>query len=784
MMTARIRSFRIGMSAALVMSPPLAGIALADSDTTDSGQLEEIIVTAQKRSEAEIKVPISMMAIDQQTMDKQGVKDISDIARLVPGLTYGASDDDGDTSISIRGISSDVGSATTGIYIDDTPVQARPEAVATNPYPKIFDLDRVEVLRGPQGTLFGAGSEGGTVRFITPEPSLTQFSGFGRVAVEYTDGGDPSWESGVAMGGPIIPGKIGFRFSGWYRDEGGWIDRIDPATGQTADTNTNKTGSTVVKLSFKIAPTDQFIIEPSVYYQDVRQDDLSLYWESVGPFNERTRIPQPTNDHFVLPSLSLEYDFDAFSVKSITSYLKRAVNNEYDSTNYVLSNLLPFGTMLPTDPNFLVKADYYESQLNFSQEFRFTSNDSGDSPISWVGGLFYLHARSGANSLYGNAQFDELSDYLSQYYGYGPGNTEFYFGEPLINGQYSYIDHFIETETDMAAFGNITYAILPELKLSAGLRVARSGFTYFDASDGPWGPAAYTQFSGSEKETPVTPRFNITYQFDPDQMVYATAAKGYRIGGANEPVPVGNYALDPSTTCSGDLAKLGLTQVPESYNSDSTWSYEVGAKGKFLDNKVLLEASLYWIDWSNIQEEVYLPTCSYYYISNLGQVASRGFDVQAEWQVSKELVLSGTAGLTDARYTKTLIQEGQILAKDGDSLAQPEWTATLSAEYTTQILADTEGFARLDYEFSGSYDREGSSEVFGVDPTLRFAPATHYVSARLGVKRGAWDVELYGDNLLNADPSLFRYRDTPTTYDYRDTTFRPLTIGLQAEMKF
>jgi outer membrane receptor protein involved in Fe transport len=743
--------------------------------------LQEIVVTATKHSESILKVPLSMTAIDQDTMNQQNVKDISDIARLVPGLNLQASDDDGDTNISIRGISSDVGSATTGIYIDDVPVQARQEAVSTNPYPKIVDLDRVEVLRGPQGTLFGAGSEGGTVRFITPDASLQSYSGFLRGQVAFTVGGDPSYETTAAVGGPIVDGKVGFRASISHLDDGGYIDRLNPVTNQVEGTNTNNVASTAVQIKFKLAPTDQLIITPSVFYQDVRTDDKSLYWEKAGQFNELAAIPQPNNDHFIIPSLGIEYNFDAFSVKSITSYLKRAVNDQYDSTAYEMSSILPFGISLPGDPGYHSVANYYESQINFTQEFRVTSNDTPNSVLSWVGGLFYEHARAGANSTYADPHFDLISNYLSEFYYKTPSTTAEYWGENLIDGKYSYIDHFIETETDMAAYGNVTYSILPDLKASAGLRVARSGFTYFDASDGPWGAAEYLAYSGSEKETPVTPRFSLTYQYDPNQMVYTTVAKGYRIGGANEPVPV-NSAIPDS--CVGDLAKLGLKQVPAQYNSDSVWSYEAGAKGRYFDNKVLLETSIFWVDWSQIQQSVYLPTCSYYYIYNLGQAASRGVDLQAQWSVTKELVLSGTAGLTDARYTKSLVVDNQVLAKAGDPLATPEWTATIAAEYTRDIMPETEGYFRLDYEFSGGYFRGGSAVTFGYDAQTRDAPATHFVTLRTGARRDGWDVSLYVDNLLNSNTSLFRFRDTPSTYGFRDTTFRPLTAGLTAEYKF
>src|SRR5579862_5980951 len=187
-----------GLAAAQSAPPPPAPEQSAQSSDQE-GQLQEIVVTAQKRTESITKVPISIMAIDQETMDKQGVKDFTDVARLVPGLTFQPTDDAGDNNIAIRGISSDVGSATTGIYIDDTPVQVRPDAVGSNPLPKIFDLDRLEVLRGPQGTLFGAGAEGGAIRFITPEANLQSYSGFARGEIAFTDGDLASREARIAL---------------------------------------------------------------------------------------------------------------------------------------------------------------------------------------------------------------------------------------------------------------------------------------------------------------------------------------------------------------------------------------------------------------------------------------------------------------------------------------------------------------------------------------------------------------------------------------------------------
>src|ERR1700733_3180030 len=181
------------------------------------------------------------------------------------------------------------------------------------------------------------------------------------------------------------------------------------------------------------------------------------------------------------------------------------MNDQYDSTEYLLADEIPARyTLLPTDPNFYATANYRETQLNFSQEFRFTSNTDTDSRLTWVGGLFYQHARSAAESYYKIPKLGEVANFASLYYYGVPSTTLDYFGENLLPGQLAYFDHYVLNETDMAVYGNATYEVMDGLKLSAGVRVARSGFTYFDSSNGPWGPAASTTESGSPKDTPGT----------------------------------------------------------------------------------------------------------------------------------------------------------------------------------------------------------------------------------------------------------------------------------------
>ncbi len=774
-------------SAACVAVPRMSVLAQnAPAAPAAKPRIEEIVVTAQKRSEKLSRVPISITALGKAQMDKQGVRDVKDIARLVPGLQLQTTNELGDTNISIRGISSNTGAETTGVYIDETPVQARQEIVSSNPYPKVFDLDRVEVLRGPQGTLFGAGSEGGTVRFITPAPSLTNYTGYFRSEVGFTDGGAPSYELGGAVGGPIVPDKLGFRASLWDRVDGGYIDRVDPVTDQVAARNANSANSTVARVALLAQPIEDLQISPALFYQRVHASDRDYSWEDgppfattqpAPPFTEYAQIGQPHTDTFVLPSLDIAYDFGAFNFKTVTSYFRRANDDRFDATSYELSGLLPNNEIvLPGVPNYLSVGTYQERQHDWTEEVRFASNDQPDSVLSWTIGAYYQDNQSSDESSFAEP-FDEVANYLSQFYYQTPGNSLYYFGEAPVDGKYSYLQNITVAEKDLAGFGNVTVQPIPGLKISAGVRVARSQYTYADFQDGPYGPGAPTSYGGGKSETPVTPRFSISYQLFPNEMIYATVAKGYRIGGANESV-LG------IVSCAGDLAQLGITDVPRTFNSDHVWSYEVGSKGSYLDGALRVEASLFWINWSGIQQQVLLPDCGYYFTDNLGSAVSRGFDLQAQWLAGHGLTLSGTTGLTDAHYTSTVNEEGNILVNNGEPLPAPLWTFTASAEEDFPLPMDASGYARFDDQFGGSYYRTGNSETFSYNPYTRDAPATNFITLRGGWKRAGWDVSLFVDNVTNTHVSLYRYQDVVGSPGLRDITYRPLTVGITAIKKF
>ena len=245
-----------------------AGASRASVTERPSGQdLEVVVVTAQRREELLQEVPISVSAYNRRAMDARGMRTIEDVSRLTPGvsLVHGTNYNSESSNIAIRGIDSNAGAATTGIYIDDTPIHSRHLFFGTfNAYPLLFDMERIEVLHGPQGTLFGASTEGGAVRFITPEPSLHTDSAYLRAEAAGTAHGGPTFEASAAGGGPLVAGKLGIRLSGSYRREGGYVDRIDWHAGRTVDADSNWNWTRAARIALKWAATEDLSITPSV----------------------------------------------------------------------------------------------------------------------------------------------------------------------------------------------------------------------------------------------------------------------------------------------------------------------------------------------------------------------------------------------------------------------------------------------------------------------------------------------------------------------------------------
>jgi outer membrane receptor protein involved in Fe transport len=744
----------------------------------------EIVVTAQRRSESLSKVPVSIAAFSQAKMDAQGVRNVADIARLTPGLSFGTGGffTNSNTYIAIRGIDSQVGAQTTGIYIDDTPIQSRKTGNGiANAFPQIFDLERVEVLRGPQGTLFGAGAEGGVVRFITPKPSLDKYSGYARSELSFTEHGDPSYESGLAVGGPIVQDTLGFRVSAWYRRDGGYVDRVTYPTKAVVDSNANWDNAQAYKASLLWSPAPNVEITPSVYYQRTFNHDTSGFWASLsdpdkGKFNSGYTLQQPSTDRFVLPSLSAKVDFGGVSLVSYTSYFARKKTETRDYTNFD-SEAFVGASPYVTIPGQAAPAQFNDQQHDFTQEIRLQSNNS--SRFTWTIGGFYQHARINA---FQNIRDNTIQQLIDNTYGAGQYNLTQFFGAPALpNGDLFEVNRY-SLDKQIAGFGQADFAITPKLKVTAGVRVARVDFSYTTAANGAFnGGPSFSQ--GTQRETPVTPKFGLSYQATPNDLLYFSAARGFRPGGAQASTAI--------KACQADLQSLGLSATPSSYNSDSVWSYEVGSKNSFLGGKLHIDGSAFYIKWNNVQQLVYLTHCGASFISNFGSASSRGFDLSVSAQITDRLQLAAVLGYADAKLDENVGGGNTgltLLGQKGDKIGGSPFTMTISGEYDLPLGDDRRAYGRFDYTHT-SRSAEGLAgyndpATFGYDPGSPPDPATNMVNIRAGLRFKGYDVSMFVNNLLDSSPALSRYHLLVTSPVFTEVTLQPRTIGLTGTYRF
>ena len=776
-------------------------------EAPQAGALQEVVVTATRREQSLSKVPISVTALTQESLDDRGIKDFSEVARFTPGVNF---DTSGTNNISIRGISGTGGAGTTGIYLDDTPIQMR--ALAFNPdeaLPKSFDIDRVEVLRGPQGTLFGAGSEGGTVRYITTQPSLTRTSIYSRAELATTENGGPSYEAGVAVGGPLVEGTFGARLTLWYRHDGGWIEDINPVTLATVEHNANYVDNYLARLAFLWAPSANWQITPAIYYQDSHRNDINNYWPlysnpSSNDFVNANPSQRHVPDRFYLTSLKIQGDLGAAQLISNTSYYDRRNQDGYEGTIYNLGfyQLYAFVPPYPTGAQYPLidgngihlpagATDYVSpstvdnGQINITQEIRLQSSDP-NARLIWTTGVFLSENRQSYLEQIHDPLLSELQNALI-----GDPDIVDVFGVGY-DPAYPTDSYFLQThakDEQYALFGELTYGLTDALKLTAGARFSKNKYSFDTFTGGPqlFGPS--TTGSGNNSENSFTPKLSLQYQVDPNNMLYTTYAKGYRPGGANNPLPF--------AACSQDFQNFGITNAPATYNSDTVDSFEVGAKNN-INNRVRIASSIYYIKWNNIQQVVVPPICQISFIANLGAAVAKGIDFQLDASLTDALTLNLAAGYTEARYTqdsRLSPTEATPVVADGNAIVgqasetgagQPTAPVTVAAglEYRFNFLTH-DSFVRVDYEYEGRAKWASAAQDPGTlqfDPNNYVLAGTTFASLRAGMQFGPWSVAAFCDNLANTH-ALTDYNWSINPGDgnsrlERQYAVRPRTIGV------
>lgn len=724
----------------------------AESDVS-TAKLEEVTVTAQKVSEDVQKVPISMTVLTAADLAQQGVHEFQEVLSEIPNLAYqyglaGASGMGMSSArgISIRGIS---GFDTTSLYIDDTPVPVYLD-------PRILDIERIETLKGPQGTLYGQASMGGTIRIITMTPSSGSFGGTVDVDGHNLEGGGFGSFDRVSVNVPVAP-DTALRVGGYFSYDPGFLTRTydDPGaingkyvTGPPV--TVNHVGSVTsygeaISLLFAPENSSGLEIEPKfIAERTIGNGFLATDYTTTDYVQRRAlNVPEGWSTTDYLAATTVRLDTGIGKLVSATSvfYGDSADREDGSDVNAQLFNLVP---VIP----IAAYTDLYSEQ--FTQEIRLNSEIG--SSINTTAGVYF-------------------NDTLTTYDEDQPAPGAIAAGHGTINVDNAYDSHQPGRTTEKSVFASATYKLTDDLSLTAGIR--RSYFTQQQAAT-TYGFAngGFSQSNLSTTSNAVTPRFAAEYQITDNNMAYATAAKGFR--------PGGTYQLPD--ICAADLANIGLKPGQLTFQSDSLWNYELGSKNRWLDGRLVANVDVYDMEWKNIQQVVRLPICGFDAEVNGAAARSKGSEVEISALPLTGLTVGVSAGYEDAAITAiSALGSGNLYV--GQPLnGVPKYTGSANLEYEHDINALGHAFIRVDYQYVGSSLSLNNSPVLG-----RVRPSYVLLDLRIGTTlRNNLEVTLYGKNLTDSHPNLGDEVSeiVETIGRPRYVVGPPTAIGVEVQKKF
>jgi len=729
-----IHSVVLALASAAAADVQAQQVATADADTG----LEEVLVTATKRGNENLQtVPIAITAQSQATLEAKGAQDFEDFARSVPSLSFVDSGPAFKTYV-IRGINATgTGVATVGQYVDDILITGD----VRQPDLRLFDVQRVEVLRGPQGTLYGSGSLSGTIRTIINPPDPTGYHADVVVRASDTDHGGGNYNGALTFNAPLIDDRVALRATAYDDEESGFINNVRLGThGINAEHTFGGRAALLVKLD------DATKLTANVFYQKTRTDGRSIVVKAdgdLGRYNTDQFVHDPFTSEFKIYNLTLNHDFNWADLDFSSSYFSRGDDNKFDSTLFDLS----FGPTFFTDVVGLSTANALTDQADTSRyitnELRLASKLGGRT--EFVAGVFQQHIKTTFVTLVAT----------SNDAGYINIPVEPVFGQAQAHMTEQY-----------ALFGELSYKFTDKLTGLVGARAF-----YADEADdlnsthpfGGFAPPVVTPtlYSHAHK---VTPKFYLSYQVTPDAMLYSSISQGFRIGG-------------------GNLANVTpLPPEDRTYQPDSLWNYEVGAKTAWFDRHLIVNSSLYYINWSNIQVSDFTDdTNALTFVANAGKARVYGAELEVEARVTRDVTVGGTLALVEAQLTQDQPSTNQQFAgHSGDLFPNvPQVSGSLFAQYSHPLTARLDSFARVDYSYTG---RQGT-QFSPLNPIYNVVPAYNLLGARVGVRNDNWEAALFGRNLLNAY-AVNILEEASNLTPRAVVPLQPLTFGLELRYHF
>lgn len=720
----------------------LAASLLLDLTSTAlaSTELEEIVVTARRRDTRLQETPVSVSALSGESLRRSRSYDITDWFNRVPGFAY--SDDGwGGHRMTIRGITS--GSALeprplTAWYLDDTPMMTLSGSSQLGPIgaprPLAVDLARIEVLRGPQGTLFGASALGGVVRQITNLPELGSLNGWVDVGLSSTAHGGTNSEVNAMLNVPIASKRVAFRLVGFQHTNGGYIDNPARSIGDIDESDT--TGARMSVL-WQATPGLQLIFRASG--QKRSTNGISTTDVNAGDYEQQRLVPERDSESWETYSFTVDYELGRARLTSNTTYVDRQPHLAFDVTSATAGLV---GFTIPTTNGF------NDGVREFVQEVRVTS--AAGERLSWVAGAYYDTQDRAIHQQWISPGFDDATGGLAASFGYPDS--------PWHADWYSYL-------RQRALYGELSYEISPAWRVTVGAR----WFEFTEKLDDYFAgllAGGENEAHASYRESGVTPRLGIEYRPAEDALIYFNAAQGFRPGGANE------FTADVLEACQQDLDALGMS-FPPGFESDSLWNFEIGARGRWLDDRLDMSAALYHIDWHDVQTFLLLPSCGAGITENAGGATSNGFELEMAWLVGDSLEFGLSAAYVDA----SLDEDVPNLAAEASQRIPtvPEWSASGWVRQELNLAGKFAGFWQAEIQHAaGTWNMWDRSTRVWLEPR-------DVVNLRVGARRGHWESELFAENLLDERGVLFHNLNFLGEWQ---SLIRPRTVGLRARVRF
>ena len=734
----------------LEAAPAFAQTAANDAAAQTSTGLQEIVVTAQKRTERLQDVPVSITALDSGSLARQNLVSLQDYASRVPGLNYSGTQQ---SQIAIRGITTGgTGiNPTVAILVDDVPFGSS----TAFPLANTLDLDpadirQVEVLRGPQGTLYGASNLGGLIKYTTIQPNTSDYSGTMQLDGNNATNGGYGYGARGTLNVPLANDVAAVRVSGFYRK--------DPSVGFNALTNDDRANTSRAyggRAALLLRPVERLTLDFSALYQKLRrfgnaggarvQEYVDAnYKPQFGPLGTNN-LPQPSFEKVQLYTGRAVYDLDFATATSITSYSKYRGQDNSDLTQ-LFAGAIPFfsviGVNFPPTNRLVLDAGHQTNK--WTEEFRLASKDN--QPLEWLVGFFYTHEKS-----------DNPQDIDSVGTG-SPDNI--------------YSGHRYSKYEEYAGFADLTYHFTPKFDVQVGARYAHNSQDFTSVATGRLELllSGFTTnnlvVDGTSKEGAwtwlVTPR----YRFSRDLMVYARVATGYRPGGPNLPQP----------------------GISNTFNSDKTTNYEAGIKGELMDHKVRFDADAFWIDWKNIQLLTINPATALAYTSNGSAARSRGFEASVDVKPLPGLTLGANGAYIDAELTSGLPGSGganpAAYGVSGDRLPfSAHWTGNLNAEQEFNLDTHTSFYVGGNLSLVGRRLADFTNSAAAPRVVLS---SYRQLDLRAGIRRDGYGLNFFVKNLSNsrgAFSGAYQTNYIPVN-GYQLSLINPRTIGINVTAAF